>query len=106
MHFAYPPRKSSNPPPYMRAAKLPGLRRNRLKVIAAAGLTFLFLLYLIARPRGYGAYKSHVPSGNPPAVLVTVFDEGGYDKPYLDMIKDNRIQYAKKHGMFYSCCEL
>lgn len=69
-----------------------------MKVIAIAGLAFLFLLYLITRPRGYGTYKPHIPSGRPPAVLVTVLDEGGYDKAYLEMIKDNRIQYAQKHG--------
>ncbi|KAK1754595.1 family 34 putative glycosyltransferase [Echria macrotheca] len=98
MHFAYPPRKSSNPPPYMRVAKLPALRRSRLKVIAIAGLAFFFLLFLITRPRGYGAYKPHTPTGNPPVVLVTVLDEGNYDQAYIDMIKDNRIKYAEKHG--------
>ncbi|KAK0613768.1 galactosyl transferase GMA12/MNN10 family-domain-containing protein [Immersiella caudata] len=99
MHFAYPPRKSSNPPPYLRAAKLPGLRRSRLKIIAAAGFAFLVLIYLLTRPTRHAPYKSYAPTGNPPAVIVSVFDEMKYDKAYLDLIKDNRIQYAAKHGM-------
>lgn len=98
MHFAYPPRKSSNPPPYLRAAKLPGLRRSRLKVIAAAGFAFLVLIYLLTRPTRHGPYKSYVPTGNPPVVIVSAFDEMKYDKPYVDMMKENRRQYAEKHG--------
>jgi len=101
MHFAYPPRKSSNPPPYLRAAKLPGftgLRRSRLKVIGAIGFAFLVLIYILTRPGHHRMYKSYAPTGNPPVVLVTVLDEMKYDKPYLDLIKENRIQYAEKHG--------
>jgi mannan polymerase II complex MNN11 subunit len=98
MHFAYPPRKSSNPPPYLRAAKLPSLRRSRLKVVAAGGLTFFILLYLLIRGSRNGAYRSYVPTGNPPVVLVSTFDEMQYPKSFVDMIKENRIQYAEKHG--------
>ncbi|KAK0705364.1 glycosyltransferase family 34 protein [Lasiosphaeris hirsuta] len=101
MHFAYPPRKSSNPPPYLRASKLPGLslRRSRMKVIALAGLVFVALLYILTRPSiHHGTYKPHTPSGNPPVVIVTVMEEGKYSKSYLDTIKENRIQYAQKHG--------
>ena len=99
MHFAYPPRKSSNPPPYLRAAKLPGIRRSRLRVIALAGLAFLALLYLLTRGGSrHGGGKSHTPSGNPPVVLVTVLDEAKFKKDYLDTIKENRIQYAQRHG--------
>lgn len=43
--------------------------------------------------------KEYVPSGNPPAVLVTVLDESHYNREYLEEIKENRIQYAAKHGM-------
>ncbi|KAK3344136.1 galactosyl transferase GMA12/MNN10 family-domain-containing protein [Lasiosphaeria hispida] len=101
MHFAYPPRKSSNPPPYLRASKLPGLslRRSRMKVIALAGLAFVTLLYILTRPSiRHGTYTPHKPSGNPPAVIVTLMEDGKYSKSYLDMIKENRIQYAQKHG--------
>lgn len=104
MHFAYPARKSSNPQPYLpRKTKiqLPGLRRSRLKVIALAGIAFLTLIWLLTRSGGSNRWKSpqHAPTGNPPVVLVTVLDEKKYSKNYIESIKENRIQYAEKHGM-------
>ncbi|KAK4039122.1 galactosyl transferase GMA12/MNN10 family-domain-containing protein [Parachaetomium inaequale] len=101
MHFALPPRKTSQPPPYLpRASRLPGLRRSRLKVIALAGLFFLTLIYLVSRPsRSRNAVPTpRVPKGNPPVVLVTVLDETKYSKAYLETVKENRMQYAEKHG--------
>ncbi|KAK3387204.1 galactosyl transferase GMA12/MNN10 family-domain-containing protein [Podospora didyma] len=100
MHFAYPPRKTSNPPPFLpRSSKLPTLRRSRLKIIAIVGLVFIFLVYLISRPRsGHGRFEQHKPSGKPPVVVVTVLDESKYSKEYINAVKDNRIQYAQKHG--------
>ncbi|KAK0635011.1 galactosyl transferase GMA12/MNN10 family-domain-containing protein [Bombardia bombarda] len=112
MHFAYPPRKTSNPPPFLprsspssssssSSSKLPGLvrRRRSHKTLALAGLAFIALVYVVIRLGGrHGAPGQHKPSGKPTAVLVTVFDEAKYSKPYIDMVKDNRIQYAQKHG--------
>ncbi|KAK4135638.1 glycosyltransferase family 34 protein [Trichocladium antarcticum] len=106
MHFAYPPRKASNPRPYLpRTSRLPGLRRSRLKVIALAGLAFLALVYLVARPSGgrHGAAGRRPPSGSPPAVVVTVLDEKLYSTGYLDAVRENRVQYAEKHGMLPGC---
>ncbi|KAK4186081.1 hypothetical protein QBC35DRAFT_516476 [Podospora australis] len=100
MHFAYPPRKTSNPPPYLpRTTRLPGLRRNRLKLVAITGLFFLAVIYLLTRPNN-GSRKSlsHTPTGKPPVVLVTVLDENKYSKAYIDTVKENRIKYAEKHG--------
>jgi mannan polymerase II complex MNN11 subunit len=42
--------------------------------------------------------KEEIPSGTPPVVIVTVMKADGYSKEYLEDIKDNRIQYARKHG--------
>ncbi|KAL2021540.1 hypothetical protein VTK56DRAFT_7039 [Thermocarpiscus australiensis] len=101
MHFAYPPRKTSNPPPYLpRSSRLPGLRRTRLKLISLAGLAFLAFIYLVARRDGgrHGAPARHAPSGNPPVVLVTVLDQAKHSRAYLETVKENRIQYAEKHG--------
>jgi len=101
MHFAYPPRKSSNPPPFKpRSARVPTLRRSRLKVIALVGLAFLGILFLLSRSSGGKSRppKAHVPSGKIPAVIVTVLDETNYDKPYLDLVRENRRLYAEKHG--------
>lgn len=101
MHFAYPSRKNSTPPHFVpRSTQWPNLRRRRLKVIALAGLLFVAFVYFVVRPgRGHAALKEYVPSGNPPTVLVTVLDESHYSKPYLDEIRENRIQYAARHGM-------
>ncbi|KAI3555310.1 galactosyl transferase GMA12/MNN10 family protein [Colletotrichum abscissum] len=99
MHFAYPPRKSSNPPPFKaRSSRIPPvLRRSRLKVIAAGALVFFGLIYLLS-----GAFKSpsgpRPPSGDPPAVIVTVLDEDNFSNKYLASIRDNRKQYAQLHG--------
>ena len=107
MHFALPPRKTSNPAPYLprqsRRPILPTLRRTRLKLIALAGLAFVALIYLLtrgsSRSSGHGGKPDRIPSGNPPAVLVTVLDEGKYSKGYLEMVKENRKEYAERHGM-------
>lgn len=43
---------------------------------------------------------NHVPSGKPPAVIVTVLDEGRFGARYTELVKENRRLYAEKHGMF------
>ncbi|KAK3946408.1 glycosyltransferase family 34 protein [Diplogelasinospora grovesii] len=120
MHFAYPPRKTSNPPHYLPRSKkssspssslnglLGGLqRRQGLKKIALVGLAVITFFYLISSwtsggsKRGYAGrpYNPKKPSGKPPAVLVTVFDKDKkYSKAYIDTVKENRVQYAAKHG--------
>ncbi|KAF7563096.1 hypothetical protein G7046_g1035 [Stylonectria norvegica] len=99
MHFAYPPRKSSNPPPFRpRSSKLPQLRRSRLKTVAlillalVAGFWFLF-----GSPRNT-PYHEHTPSGTPRVVIVTVIDPTAYSNAYLQTVRENREQYALKHG--------
>jgi mannan polymerase II complex MNN11 subunit len=104
MHFALPPRKTSQPPPYLpRTSRLPGLRRSRVKLIALAGLAFLTLLYLLTRSSssssGHAASAKRAPRGTPPVVMVTVLDHSKYNMQYLEMVKENRIKYAEKHGM-------
>lgn len=42
--------------------------------------------------------KGSIPSGTPPVVIVTVLDPS-YNKEYIKNIQENRIEYAKKHGM-------
>ncbi|KAF6816823.1 alpha-mannosyltransferase [Colletotrichum sojae] len=101
MHFAYPPRKSSNPPPFRaRSSRIPPfLRRSRIKVIAVGALAFLGFIYLLSSVFSKSAkYVPHAPSGNPPVVIVTSLDESTYSKNYLEGIRDNRKQYAQLHG--------
>lgn len=99
MHFAYPPRKSSNPPPFKpRSTRLPLLRRSRLKTIALGFLGFVGVLYLLFGSSKPGPYHERVPSGSPPVVLVTVVDPTTWNNAYLDTIRDNREKYAERHG--------
>lgn len=43
---------------------------------------------------------NHVPAGRPPAVLVTVLDENKFGARYMELIKENRQLYAKRHGTY------
>ncbi|OAQ71032.1 alpha-1,2-galactosyltransferase-like protein [Pochonia chlamydosporia 170] len=98
MHFAYPPRKSSNPPPFRpRSSNIPFLRRSRLKNIAIGALLFLGVLYFVFGGRKPDPYHEHLPSGHPSVVLLTVLDNES-NQAYLDTIRENREKYAARHG--------
>jgi hypothetical protein len=101
MHFAYPPRKNSHPPPFRpRSSKLPLIRRTRINAILLIFVTFLVGLFFFTRSwGGSSAYQEHQPSGNPPVVIVTLLDEGVYNGGYLSTVKENRKHYAAQHGM-------
>ncbi|KAH7160725.1 galactosyl transferase GMA12/MNN10 family-domain-containing protein [Dactylonectria macrodidyma] len=98
MQFAYPPRKSSNPPPFRpRTSNIP-LRPSRLRTILLLVLGVVGLFWLLSGPRKETPYREHVPSGKPPVVILTVIDPTKYSDAYLKTITDNREQYAAKHG--------
>ena len=100
MHLPYPPRKSSNPPPFRpRAAKLPTIRRARLKTIGLGLVFFVGVFYLLFGPSNKSPYHERRPAGYPHVVLVTVLDTQNYNDKYLDTVRDNREEYAKRHGM-------
>lgn len=63
-------------------------------------MAFFTLIWLFQRGGSsqHAPPAYHKPSGNPPVVIVTVFNEGKYGKGYLDMVKENRLKYAEKHG--------
>jgi mannan polymerase II complex MNN11 subunit len=68
--------------------------------MALAGLVFIAVLYLLFRPHKKSKLPAHrVPSGKPPVVVMTVFDDTNYNREYLEAIRENRVQYAEKHGM-------
>jgi mannan polymerase II complex MNN11 subunit len=107
MHFAYPSRKNSNPTPYRpRSAKIPTLRRSRLKTIAIGGVVILFLIWLFSG-RSSKPSPLRAISGKPPVVIITVFDDKawGGNPEYLTMIRDNREQYAIRHGKSCHCVQ-
>ncbi|KAI0542049.1 galactosyl transferase GMA12/MNN10 family-domain-containing protein [Xylaria digitata] len=96
MHYAYPPRKDSHPAPFRpRRSRLLLLRKSQLKTIALFGLAVLGLIWLFSSSKHKGP---RVITGRPPVVVVTVFDDKYDNTAYSQHIKDNRIQYAEKHG--------
>ncbi|KAI0506597.1 galactosyl transferase GMA12/MNN10 family-domain-containing protein [Xylaria bambusicola] len=94
MHLAYPPRKDSHPAPYRRS-RFPVIRRSQLKTIVLFALAILGLIWLFSSPKPSGPRRI---TGKPPVVVVTVFDDKYDNTAYSQHIKDNRIQYAEKHG--------
>ncbi|KAJ4307185.1 putative alpha-1,6-mannosyltransferase mnn11 [Collariella sp. IMI 366227] len=102
MHFALRPERPPSRPLPPRTSGFPGFRRTRVKLIALTGLAFLTLIYLFTRQSsssiGHATPKQRVPKGNPPVVLVTVLDQTKFGHEYLETVKENRRQYAEKHG--------
>lgn len=116
MHFAMPPRKTSRPPPY--AARnsqttsfvppaLRNLLRSRSRVVVGAVLGFVTLLWLLGI---IGGHSSSAPLANipkvavgtgAPVVIVTVLDPSA-NPAWVQKIKANREDYAKKHGTLAS----
>ncbi|ROT43259.1 family 34 glycosyltransferase [Sodiomyces alkalinus F11] len=102
MHFAYPSRKSSNPPPFrprQSRIPIPTLRKGRLKSIAVIATIIIGSFWIISKlfdSRDAPLFRR--PSGNPPVVLVTVLDERKHGMGHSQSIRENREQYAKRHG--------
>lgn len=70
------------------------LRRSRVQAIVLGLCALATLLFTISHI--FGSSES-IPSGTPPVVIITVLDTDHYSKAYLDTIKQNRNDYAKKH---------
>jgi hypothetical protein len=102
MQFALPPRKTSNPPPYSRPSRSTIQRRNELRTTAVLGCAIISILFLV-----YYMSASNVPtavtevsgvSDKSKVVIVTVLDDDTYGTDYTQKVKDNREDYAKRHG--------
>ncbi|GAB7352888.1 hypothetical protein MBLNU459_g3483t1 [Dothideomycetes sp. NU459] len=97
MHFAFPPRKSSHPPPYAaRSSRSRYLRYSRVQFIAILAIGALVTLYLLSFLFS-GPSAPSIPAGTPKAVIVTPLDPS-LSESYKDAIKANRRHYAQKHG--------
>lgn len=99
MHFALPPRKTSQPPLYARISRKPPRIKQQhwglLAGIACGILTiYLFLHYAVFSDISMDV----ITHGTPPVVIVTVFDEQHMSKAYIERIKANREDYAARHG--------
>ncbi|KFZ22744.1 hypothetical protein V502_02785 [Pseudogymnoascus sp. VKM F-4520 (FW-2644)] len=78
-----------------RASKAPLFRRSRIQFLVLCALGIGTLLFIIAKILGFGG---GAPPGTPPVVIVTVINPESQSKQYIADIKENREQYAKKHG--------
>ncbi|KAI5375468.1 hypothetical protein J4E82_005891 [Alternaria postmessia] len=119
MHFAMPPRKTSRPPPYAARNQsggiaLPPALKNLLRsragrLIVGGILGFFVLIWMLSGSGGTSRAKSkvggwtaaNIPKPNigsgPPVVVVTVIDPKT-DPVWMQKIKSNREEYAKRHG--------
>lgn len=100
MHFALPPRKTSQPPSYARTYRSSPIRRKQLQFGALIGCGLLLLIYLTT-----GLFKSsgdHIPARTPEVVIVTVLDEATMSDEYRHRIIENRNYYATKQGVHYT----
>lgn len=70
------------------------LRRSRVQAIVLCACAVGAVIFILSQITG----SDRVPSGTPPVVIVTVLDPDNYSNDYINNIKENRIEYAKKHG--------
>ena len=105
MHFALPPRKTSQPPPYVKAAArtLQNRRRSQAQAVTVIvlGLLSLWLLLHLTvfgapRWRPQAVETSHDEQIN--VVILTVLDRALMSDEYIRKIKHNRDHYASRHG--------
>ncbi|PSR90507.1 galactosyl transferase GMA12/MNN10 family-domain-containing protein [Coniella lustricola] len=117
MHLPYPARKDSNPAlfqprssnsrgsgmPFSKGLTLP--RRYRQHGIVLIVFVLVALVWILTHGSGSGSRHggpvgtaNHVPSGTPPAVIVTVLDENRFGAKYTALLKENRKLYAEKYG--------
>ena len=101
MHFALPPRKTSFPPPYARvSAKTSSDRRRRqiqlLSYVVLGALT-VYLLFSFFASDGVPDPNDPIPKDSS-VVIVTLMDEPSMSDEYIAIIKENRNDYARRHG--------
>lgn len=104
MHFALPPRKTSQPPPFARinAQATTATRRKRIIQLASYAVLCLLTLYLLINflsptyTPSTSQSSGDIPP-NPEIVIVTLLDPS-MPSSYIDMITRNRDDYASRHN--------
>jgi mannan polymerase II complex MNN11 subunit len=102
MHYALPPRKSSTAPPFPPRSSLSSLQhRRQLKTVGIVLFVIISGLFLLSRyshTPASGVISATIPAGTPGVVLVTLFDSEVLSQSYAQNIKNNREDYASRHG--------
>jgi mannan polymerase II complex MNN11 subunit len=105
MHFALPPRKTSHPPPYVRAATRSTSNRRKaqakiggLILFAIAAFWFILRAYIHTLPNHALALKEGVPYVKPKIVILTILDENTMSADFIHKVRMNRDDYAARHG--------
>lgn len=99
MHFALPPRKSSHPPPYARASRSSPIRRKQILYGTWIGCAVLATITIYLATRLLSASPDRIPGGSSDAVIVTMIDPENMSNEYIRRIKENRQDYADRHGL-------
>ena len=98
MHFALPPRKGSEHP-YARPSRSAAAAAKRRQWQLLGSIVFsLLTLYVFWSYFTNSDDFERVPAGTPSVVIVTLFDEENTDATYMQKIKNNRDDYASRHG--------
>ena len=104
MHFALPPRKSEQPPPFARvhAQSAANARRRVLRLLSYAigGILSVYLVFHYVFTLSSGLSSKNISTEIPPnqdILLVTVLDDSLSDN-YVSMIRRNRDDYAQRHN--------
>lgn len=115
MHFALPPRhssafKSSSSYNSRSSYRSPTFRRKQIKTIALVLLGILGVYYALSWVFAGSVVDDDdfkddealgsIPPGTPEVVVVTVLDKEKMSADYVTKIRENRADYAKRHGMF------
>ncbi|PGH36848.1 mannan polymerase II complex MNN11 subunit [[Emmonsia] crescens] len=101
MQFALPPRKPSHNVPYTRLSHSSAARRRKLKTAAVLAVVAFSFLFFVSRL--FSSLSSSLTASSGEAVptnivIVTVLDEEKFSDKYIQRIKQNREDYAKRHG--------
>ena len=102
MHFALPPRKTSQPPPFARvhARSAANARRRTLQLVSyvvLGALTLYLVIHYLSPSTPSKLFSDEVPP-NPTILIVTVLDPSGMSDAYMSMIRSNRDDYARRHN--------
>lgn len=99
MHYAYPPRKESKPTAWIdSSARSNILLRTHVVRILLLVAALALAGFLFVRRQSEDAYYEETPTGGPSLVIVTLTDTDTHNSAYLNLIRENREQYAALFG--------